>query len=677
MTLTQARALYRDGRYTEASAMLDEILASAPGAAQPASVLGLCKVRLGDSAAGLDLLARAAAAAPRDGEVVLNFGIGLMAAKHASEAVHLFRQAEILLPHDPAPVLNLASALLLLGDIRGARTAARKARLRAPGLAEAHYTMGLVDAAGDDLPAAERLFARAVALAPGFAEAWLNLGVTRYRRNDVGGARVALRKALSARPGFPAAVANLAVLDLLDGEIDAANATLEAALAANPDNPELRLARVTGLVADDRPDEALALLDGPPPDEPSAALHWRLEYSLALLQTNRAEEARAIVGQLGSVPPAFLPLLDLRLVMLALHDGEVERARARAETMQQRLRDTAGMLPEHRIAGWFNVARFWQHIREPGLAFDARAQGHRLLGQLQPFSRDHYAAFMEAIMAAFDGARFRDGPRAGTLDSAPVFIVGMPRSGTTLTEHILAAHRDVHGAGERGALAGAYARAGGGWESPDGPSAVAALDNATLDGIAGPYLEQLHALAPGKARIVDKMPGNFRLLGFAALLLPGARVISCVRDPRDIGTSIFQHRFNGYHPYSHDIADLGWYIARQRRLMRHWDSVLPLPILHLELTDWVRDFAGTLRRVLDFLDLPYDPACERFHQQDRKVRTVSRFQVRVPVNDHGIGRWQPISDRLRPLIAELEAAGEDLGPVDPAFRAPETDRQTI
>jgi hypothetical protein len=130
--------------------------------------------------------------------------------------------------------------------------------------------------------------------------------------------------------------------------------------------------------------------------------------------------------------------------------------------------------------------------------------------------------------------------------------------------------------------------------------------------------------------------------------------------------SIFTFRFYGLHPYAHDLADLGWTIAQQRRLMAHWRAALPNPIMTVRLTDWVEDFAGTLRRVLDFLDLPYDAACETFYQTDRRVRTVSRTQVRQPVNARGIGRWRGYEPQLAPLIAALRENGalEDTVPKD-------------
>jgi hypothetical protein len=214
----------------------------------------------------------------------------------------------------------------------------------------------------------------------------------------------------------------------------------------------------------------------------------------------------------------------------------------------------------------------------------------------------------------------------------------------------------VHGAGERGALGQAFQRLGGGTGAA-AARRIARLDEPALNQAATAYLNELHGLAPGAARIIDKMPGNFMYLGLMALLMPKARIISCQRDPRDIGMSIFTFRFYGIHPYAHKLDDLGWYIAQQRRLMTHWEAALPNPVCQVNLSDWVEDFDTTLRRVLTFLDLPYDPACEKFYETERRVRTVSRAQVKQKVNARGIGRWRPFAEQLAPLIAELQAGG--------------------
>jgi hypothetical protein len=268
-----------------------------------------------------------------------------------------------------------------------------------------------------------------------------------------------------------------------------------------------------------------------------------------------------------------------------------------------------------------------------------------------------HAAFVDANIRLITKRRFVPPFQAKNSDAAPVFVVGMPRSGTTLCEQILAAHRDVQGAGERPALTRAFAALVGGAGGAQAVERLCAVAPAGLDEAAERYLAELHALAPGKARIVDKMPGNYLYLGLVGLMLPGARIIHCERDPRDIGLSIFTFRFHGHHPYAHDLRDLGWTIAQQQRLMAHWKSLLPDRILTVRLSDWVDNFDGTLARVLDHLGLPSDPGCGRYYENRSAVSTVSRTQVRQPVNARGLGRWRAYADELAPMIAELEAAG--------------------
>jgi hypothetical protein len=141
------------------------------------------------------------------------------------------------------------------------------------------------------------------------------------------------------------------------------------------------------------------------------------------------------------------------------------------------------------------------------------------------------------------------------------------------------------------------------------------------------------------------------------LLFPQAKIIHCVRDPRDVGFSIFTFRFHGEHGYAHDLADLGWMIGEQHRIMKYWKNALPLPVLTLSLDDWVRDFDATLSRVLVHVGLQPDPACARFYESDSRVLTVSRSQVRQPINARGLGRWRAFATELAPLIVELERAG--------------------
>jgi hypothetical protein len=311
--------------------------------------------------------------------------------------------------------------------------------------------------------------------------------------------------------------------------------------------------------------------------------------------------------------------------------------------------------PEHRIMAHYDLARFWSGQNEPAHAFRHWGEGHRLLAATEPFSREAHAAFIDACIRTMDKPRFTKRRRAGNADPAPIFIVGTPRSGTTLCEQILAAHPKVHGAGERTALERAFAALGGGLNAA-AIERLAARGPDEFDSAAARYLAELHALAPDKARIGDKMPRNYLYLGLVALMLPRARIIHCVRDPRDIGLSIYTLRFYGRHPYAHELRDLGWTIAQQQRLMAHWKAVLPGRILTVSLADWVTDFDATLRRVLAHVGLRPHPACARFYEHESRVFTASAAQVRRPVNAAGLGRWRAFATELAPLIEELAAA---------------------
>ncbi len=568
------------------------------------------------------------------------------------------REATARLP----PRLADAVRLLAAGEAHAALAAASEACHAAPHRAEPHYVYGQAWAALGEPACAEQAFAATIQRAPDWSDAWVNYGLARYSQGAVEDAKTAMREALRRAPGHAAAGANLGAFMRITGEHEGAEALLRGAIARDPGDAGARLNLAADLLQEERADDALALLDdAAPPGDAAAARHWHLQRSLALLQLAHPAEARGALqafDALGPVPPALGPGRHWRDVLLAQAERDRPGAQAAAERMEMSLgRMGSDVVPEHRIMAHYDLAKFHSGLGQHAAAFTHWTAAHRLLARSQPFSRPDHLSFILANAKSFDRRRFVEGPRAANRDPAPVFIVGMPRSGTTLCEQILAAHRDVHGAGERTALGRAFATLGGGRDDPDAVARVAGIDADALDRAADRFLADLHALSPGKGRVVDKMPGNYLYLGLVGLLLPGARVIHCRRDPRDIGLSIFTFRFHGQHGYAHDLGDLGWAIAQQDWIMGHWKTALPNPVLTVDLADWVLDFDGTLARVLGHLDLPTDPNCVRFYEGDTRVRTVSRAQVRQPVNARGLGRWRSYEAELAPLIAELDQAG--------------------
>jgi tetratricopeptide (TPR) repeat protein len=551
-----------------------------------------------------------------------------------------------------AAFLNHTSA----GDSHAALAAATLACEAAPHRPEPHMALGRARLKLNEYAAAEESFREALRLTPNLVDGWILFGICLNQRSAVLDAKQAMREALRLAPDNPIAAANLAALMRLTGEPDAAETLSRRVVENAPHNVGARLNLVSELLVDERPADALALLDAAPsvPTEPSLLRYWHLRRALVMLQLRRPAEARAeaeALAAMGPIPPEIAPGCLWVHVQLAAADGDEARTQRTAVAMERALEAEApGADPEARIEANYRLGNFWARRHRPAAAFRFWTQGHKLLAKSQPFTRAAHLETINASIAAFPRSRFEAGPVASNRDPGPVFIAGMPRSGTTLCEQIIGAHPMGFGAGERPAI-GQLA-----WRTGD-PGAIAALDTEALDAAAGTFLTDLYALAPGASRIADKMPANYLHLGLIGLMLPGAKIIHCVRDPRDIGLSIFTFRFLGMHGYAHDIADLGWTIAQQDRLMRHWKDVMPGRILTVRLNDWIEDFDTTLRRVLAHTGLPYDPACERFYEQETRVRTVSRNQVRQPINASGLGRWKAYAAELQPLIAELDQAG--------------------
>jgi Flp pilus assembly protein TadD len=647
-------ARYRDGAFADAAAIFASLRDGHPDDATILRLNGLSLVRAGDPLAALPLLARAQALAPGDPLAHLHLGIGLHAAGDLAQAARLFRHCVTLMPGQAAPLINLAVVLLDQNEGAAARDAAAAAVTADPASAEGHLALARACAACHDPTSAIPAFETALRLRPKDADAWVSFGAALYRFGESERAFQALHQALAIAPRHPLAHANLAALEGLRGEQAAGIARLRAVLVEQPDCGLARLNLANLLLQDRDAEQALAVLSVAAPAG-GQDLPWRSQRAAALLMLGRRAEARSEIA--SAVGPAGDASITLGWLRIALDDGlsepEIDRRIAELDALAER----DGGLPEHRIIARFDLGNLQTRRGRRAAGFAHWAKAHRLLARTQPFSRSRYAAFFAALRRHFDASPLNAGPRAQNADPAPVFIIGLPRSGTTLTEQILAAHPMVHAAGERLSVHELVLRLAGSTLTAASVTRLASLDGAALDDAAGPFLAALHHLAPGASIVTDKMPGNGLHLGFLARLLPGARVIRCMRDPRDIGLSIFQRRFFGYHPYAHDLADLGWYIGQHEAAMRYWESALPVPMITIALTDWIEDFDATIARLLAFLCLPADAACQRFYELDRRVQTASRDQVRRPINDRGIGRWRSYEAELQPMIMEMTKAG--------------------
>ncbi len=305
---------------------------------------------------------------------------------------------------------------------------------------------------------------------------------------------------------------------------------------------------------------------------------------------------------------------------------------------------------------------YQEHLHfELGGHYDRRGDYERAYAHYHEGNRLHPAHFdiaqsqrhFAAITALFSEDALARAPRANHSSERPIFIVGMPRSGTTLVEQILASHSQVHGAGERRELTQIARELGLGAPNTEG---LADLSSDRCDELAQRYLDAVASEAGEALRITDKMPQNFLHLGLIALLFPQAHIVHCQRDPMDTCLSCYFQHFGGSHPYAYDLRNLGLYYHQYQALMNHWRQVLTLPMLEVRYEELVAEPERLSRELVTFCGLPWEDACLDYHQSERRVATASYNQVREPIYTRSVKRWEHYATHLTPLQQAL--AGE-------------------
>ena len=349
-------------------------------------------------------------------------------------------------------------------------------------------------------------------------------------------------------------------------------------------------------------------------------------------------------GVLATVLGRDLPDAEVRAMEALLEDRELGAGDRRLLRFGlATVLDRRGQFAEaaaHLEAG-NAIQSSWKSTR--GLAFDA----------------DGSSLFVGRLLTAFSPEFLERRRGWGDFDPRPVFVVGLPRSGTTLTEQILASHPRVHGAGELHEVVRIFRSLGEltGQPSDDPFDALDRLKPETTRAAARSYIDRLDALAPSTAaRVVNKQPDNFSYLGLVALLWPAARVIVCHRDLRDVAVSCWQMGFPS-NPWCNDWEHIARRFADHQRVLDQWKVAQPLPWLDVCYEDLVGGLEVQARRMTEFLGLEWDPACLEFHANPRVVRTRSRVQVRQPVHTHSVGRWRNYEPFVRPMLDAFDRHG--------------------
>ncbi len=554
--------------------------------------------------------------------------------------------------------------------------------------ADAHRYLALVHAAQNRPGLAVRAARRACELAPADPRTWSDLGRVHIHAGKSAEAIECFRRAVQLDPRYADGWHNLGTALKQTGEREPAFTALKNALLIDPARAETYLNLGNLLIEADQFEDAVECFERAARHDPKMA-QARSRLAQELSKQGKVKRAETLfrqslglnpdhlegwfglgrtledLGEAESALSCYLNVLRRRpghpMALghyLGLAKGEIESAwldRARAVLREDTVKDEAKVLIGYGLAKYHDRrGNYGDAARAASLANAARQK------KTGPLDREQLARRVDGFIQTYTAEFFAEHRRFGIGTDQPVFIVGLPRSGTTLTEQILAAHPWLHGAGELPALSRVATQALA--DPSDQPwQAALKLDSIKTRELAHEYLHSLRDGAPkGRLRISDKSPLNFFHLAFAATLFPGTRVIHCRRDPRDNALSIWMENFNPDQRYATDFDDLAFYAAQYRRLMAHWRAVLPLPILDLQYEETVADVEAQARRMMEFLGAPWDGRCLDFHRSERAVQTPSRWQVRQPIYTRSVGRWKAYAEHLPGLSAAF--AGLDTEP---------------
>jgi len=614
-TLRAARALQQQGQLREAEQLHQAILALEPD--HLGALCGLAGIRAqqGKCDEAALLLRRVAGAMSDTADAHAALGSMFASLDRPEDAIPCYEKALATRPDDAEVYNNLARAL---------------------------YKLGRFDEA---IAVCER----SLALEPGFADAHRTLGDMLQARDRHGEAVVHYEMALAMRPDDAATCNNLAHALHRLGRFREAIAQCRRALAIRPDYADAHHNLANALMALNRNEEAIAHYERTLALDPSRA-DAENNIGVALQALGRfAEAGRAYERAVRLAPRGAGFHLTLA------HARPFTAGDPRLAAMEDLAGDMATLSEGDQIALHFALGKAFADLAEHERSFRHLLAGNAL-------KRRHVAYDEAAVLGVFDRIRAtftRElmGSRSGGGDPSPVpvFVVGMPRSGTTLVEQILASHSQVQGAGEIddfGVAVSTFAR------SKDASTGILdllpALSGGQLREIGKGYLDRIRAAASAE-RIVNKLPSNFLYAGLIHLALPNARIIHACRDPVDTCFSCFSLLFSGEQSYAYHLGALGRYYGAYAALMAHWRNVLPDGVMiDVQYERVVDDLEGEARRIIAHCGLAWEDQCLAFHQTRRPVLTASSIQVRQPIYRGSVGRWRPYARLLAPLLQALE-----------------------
>jgi len=652
-SLRRAHAALRAGHASTAEEWLRALAARFPGEINCLWLLGAALLDQGRAAASIEALERVLTAAPDFVEARVDLARAYRCAGGADKAREEVRRVLQVHPHHHRAWLAYGDALVDLEKYPEAQVAFERARLTDPQRARIEKATAVLLA--NERREAEKLFRDILREDPSHVAALCGLAAVSLAADVPSDAERLLRHALRQSAHLPLTCRALGTALVGLGRLEEADAAARHAAQIEPDNPQNWLTIATVATRLIQPEKALEAYERASRLTPPEA---RLQMSMGHVQKTlgRRQECEAAYKAALALDPglaaAWWSLADLKNYSFSDEDVAAIESLLRSN---RRERSNESQLH-------FALGKAFEQRRRYPEAFRHYVDGNALRHLDAPFDIEGFERRSERIRAFFDRAFFAAREDAGDPDRSPIFIVGLPRSGSTLVEQILASHPRVEGTMELTNVLQIVREFDDLSEARDGyPETVRNATNAQFTALGKRYLAQVAPLRRGRERFTDKLPNNFSHIGLIHAILPNATIIDARRHPMDSCFSTFKQHFAEGQTFSYDLRVLGRYYRCYLSLMDHWDALLPSRVLHLQYEELVRSPEINIRRLLEHCGLEFDPACLEFHKTARPVRTASAEQVRQPLYTSGIGYWRNFERELEPLRAALGDCLERFG----------------
>ena len=641
--------LLGQGKLQEAVQAFDQAIQLKPDFVEAHSNRGVALMELGQLQQAVKSFDKAIQLKPENASSFRNRGVALHKLGQLQQAVQNFEQAIQLKPNYAEAYSNHGDALQKLGQLQQAVNSFDKAIQLKPDYAAVYNNRGNALQKLGQLQQAVKSFDKAIQLQPDLAEAYSNRGVALVELGQLQEAVRSIEQAIQRQPDYAEAYSNHGNALQKLGQLEQAVSSFEKAIELQPDYAEVYSNRGSALVEleQGRVEEAVKSCDQAIQLQPDFAEAHR-NRGIALLDLGQLEQAVESFERAIQFKPDYAEAYH-NLSFLK----EYQANDAQIVAMQSLLTDSATSELDRKFLG-FSLAKVYEGLGEYDKSFNYLEQGNRLRKYELNYNIDDDRRWVSKIRGMFTAASpaFEIAADANA-SIQPIFIVGMPRSGTSLVEQILASHSKVHGAGELKTM--------GKLVMPilSNPSAATVsqdndqLSHNEIKRVHDGYLQALNALQVPEKNIADKMPLNFQLIGFILCAFPEAKIIHLNRDPRATCWSIFKHYFAAGYGFAYDLEDLVAFYKLYLELMSFWRERFPNNIYDLCYEDLTENQEAETRKLLGFCDLKWEQQCLAFHQTKRVVKTASAAQVRKKMYQGSSEAWRKYELHLQPLIKGL------------------------